>query len=1024
MQLIRSDLDFILAQILSAESGAPSQGASLPFGLRTVNGSNNSVVEGQSAFGAADRVFPRMTDPVLREAEDATSYTQVTGTVVDRQPRVISNLIVDQNGSTNPAAAAVDSDGDGLIPNVAPDPGAAPFNQWFTLFGQFFDHGLDLVNKGESGTVFMPLQPDDPLFEEGSATNFMVLTRATNLPGPDGVVGTADDIHEHTNQTTPFIDQNQTYTSHPSHQVFLREYALDGSGAPVATGRLLEGAAGGLATWADVKAQARDLLGIDLTDADVTNLPLLATDAYGRFVRGPNGFAQLVTPGADGTPGTADDALIEGDPDSPISTAAAIRTGHAFLNDIADSAVPTGKVADGDTEVSLANLDGSDTTGNYDNELLNSHYITGDGRGNENIGLTAVHHVFHAEHNRLVGHLKDVILAELGSDPGFVSQWLVPGANLADGVSESEWNGEHLFQAARFATEMQYQHLVFENFARRIQPNIDEFEAHDAKIDPAIVAEFAHAVYRFGHSLLRETVDRLDANGNVVDADPEAAGDQQLTLIDAFLNPVAYAARGADGGAAAEIVRGASREVGNGLDEFVTGALRNNLLGLPLDLASINIARGRDTGVAPLNEVREKFFAVTSDADLKPYANWAEFGSNIKHPESLVNFVAAYGIHPLLSGATTLAEKRAAAVAIVLGTADDPSTAADESTGPDVDFLNGTGTFAGVETGLNNIDLWIGGLAEKPSSAGGLLGSTFNFVFETQMEQLQNGDRFYYLSRLEGTNFLNQLEATSFSELVMRNTGTTHLPFDIFSVPSHTIEAGDPSTYPLDPAGNRLFTTGPGGAHRYLGADHVVIGGTARQDVISAGRGDDTLWGDGGNDILAGAAGDDAVIGGPGNDRLAGGDGDDFVNGDVGDDEISGGAGSDLLVGLSGRDVIRAGEGDDEVFGGLGNDRIFGGPGNDELLGNEGDDWVAGGEGDDQLIGDNGNPFGAPLPDIDTAVFSGRARNYTITAAADGLITVTDNVGTDGTDTLQNFERLQFIDRVVAASSLAQDLIL
>ena len=29
---------------------------------------------------------------------------------------------------------------------------------------------------------------------------------------------------------------------------------------------------------------------------------------------------------------------------------------------------------------------------------------------------------------------------------------------------------------------------------------------------------------------------------------------------------------------------------------------------------------------------------------------------------------------------------------------------------------------------------------------GGLLGSTFNFVFETQMEKLQNGDRFYYLN--------------------------------------------------------------------------------------------------------------------------------------------------------------------------------------------------------------------------------------------------------------------------------------
>ena len=434
--------------------------------------------------------------------------------------------------------------------------------------------------------------------------------------------------------------------------------------------------------------------------------------------------------------------------------------------------------------------------------MLDAHYITGDGRGNENIGLTAVHHVFHAEHNRLIGHLKEVILAEVDTDPAFVSQWLNPGADMSDGVQESDWNGERLFQAGRFATEMQYQHLVFENFARRIQPNIDEFEAHDVTIDPAIVAEFAHTVYRFGHSLLRETVDRIDADGNVVDADVAVAGDQQLSLIDAFLNPLAYAERGVDGDAAAEIVRGATREVANSVDEFVTGALRNNLLGLPLDLATINLARGRDTGVAPLNSVREQFYAATGDADLKPYASWAEFGSGIKHPESLVNFIAAYGVHPLLADAATVAEKRAAAVTLVYGTADDPTTEADESVGPDTDFLNGTGAFAGVETGLNDVDLWIGGLAEKPLASGGLLGSTFNFVFETQMEKLQNGDRFYYLSRLEGTNFLNQLEGTSFSELVMRNTDTTHLPFDVFSVPTYTIEAGDPSTYPVDAAGN------------------------------------------------------------------------------------------------------------------------------------------------------------------------------------------------------------------------------
>ena len=29
------------------------------------------------------------------------------------------------------------------------------------------------------------------------------------------------------NTTTSFVDQNQTYTSHSSHQVFLRQYTLD-----------------------------------------------------------------------------------------------------------------------------------------------------------------------------------------------------------------------------------------------------------------------------------------------------------------------------------------------------------------------------------------------------------------------------------------------------------------------------------------------------------------------------------------------------------------------------------------------------------------------------------------------------------------------------------------------------------------------------------------------------------------------------------------------------------------------------
>ena len=57
--------------------------------------------------------------------------------------------------------------------------------------------------------------------------------------------------------------------------------------------------------------------------------------------------------------------------------------------------------------------------------------------------------------------------------------------------------------------------------------------------------------------------------------------------------------------------------MGNEIDEFVDEALRNNLLGLPLDLAALNIARGRDTGIPSLNEARAQLFARTGDSPVQ-----------------------------------------------------------------------------------------------------------------------------------------------------------------------------------------------------------------------------------------------------------------------------------------------------------------------------------------------------------------------------------------------------------------------
>ncbi|MEQ1781099.1 MAG: peroxidase family protein, partial [Hyphomonadaceae bacterium] len=802
VKFTRTDLEFILEQIKMAENNQPPVSPHLAYGLREVAGTDNSSVPGQSTFGSADQLLPHTTNSlfqtvtvsasmlngplagfaVLADANGnvTTSYaaTSPGNSVIDAAPRIISNLIVDQTAN-NPAAVAAQqaafdvlgtgyqqafnptqasptaSDGSLFINNVTPDAGlSAPFNSLFTFFGQFFDHGLDLINKGGNGTVFVPLAADDPLRTVGpdgiAGTGdevpdnlaFMVMTRATDnavQPGPDGILGTSDDIHFTGNTITPFVDQSQTYSSSPSHQVFLREYATLPNGKPYFTGNLLShvNADGShtMATWADVKANALRI-GIVLNDTtDLVNLPMLKVDDYGKFIPNAQGLAQIVIGvGADGLAGTADDLLVSGsvNPDGSINAittgpaGAAIRTGHAFLNDMAATADPVnhrgpgfltgvsdGIINDTNNNGIIDNGEVALAPGTFDLDLLNAHYIAGDGRVNENIGLTAVHEIFHDEHNRLVASIKAMVVAQLAAgDVSFAAQWTLSGANLADGIQDSEWNGERIFQAAKFGTETQYQHLVFEEFARKVAPTIHLFGNNDITLNAAITSEFANVVYRFGHSMLDENVNRYvihdggagdPLNGTAElyksytdslsgkQTESAVAGDgttanlanaaniigtpvlNEISLIEAFTNPLEYLAHG--GNAAGEIILGSANQVGNEIDEFITGALRNNLLGLPLDLASLNLARGRDVGVAGLNVIRNQLYsqaptatqgnAAFHDTQLKPYASWAEYGQFLKHSESLINFVAAYGNHQSLLTETTLIDKRMAAYDLV-----------------------------------------------------------------------------------------------------------------------------------------------------------------------------------------------------------------------------------------------------------------------------------------------------------------------------------------------------------------------
>ncbi len=990
-----SDLRFILQQIKIAENHvattteanapcgallgpAPDQipangvGVTLPWGLRTVDGTCNNLLKDtsigldQNKFGAADQPFPRHVPAQFKTTPNYAPTGPDAPPVMDPEPRRISNLIVDQTPA-NPAATNVAGpdaevvNGSYFIPNVATDTGlSAPYNSWFTLFGQFFDHGLDLVGKGGAGSVFVPLDSDDPLRPLPTGTPpFMILTRATHVDG------------EATNQTTPFVDQSQTYTSHPSHQVFLREYVLGTGGRPELTGRLITGSAAsatGMADWGAVKEQARTVLGIELTDADVTNVPLIAADLYGHFLPHPvTGFPQLVL---------EDNTLVSGTPGNPITTAGTKKTGHAFLDDIAHHAVP-GSVAlqecgpgpqafpgavERQPDLDAGVTDDGDCT-TYDDEMLDAHFIAGDGRVNENIGLTTVHHIFHSEHNRLVGVIDGMLHDTTLFSAAELADWQAVTGDRAN------WNyAERLFQAARFGTEMQYQHLAFEEFVRKVQPMVNLFgeggTGYHTEINPAIRAEFAHAVYRFGHSMLTETVDRTDPSGASHDID----------LLDAFLNPQAFfeSSDGSPENAAGNVIRGMTRQVGNELDEFVTDALRNRLLGLPLDLPVLNISRARDTGIPGLNAARRAFYAESNNPALVPYTSWADFGFNLKSEgASLVNFIAAYGTHTTITAAGTTITRRAAAQHLLdiagQGTAE----------GQDAyDFINSLGAYASspsgiTTTGVDDIDLWMGGLAEKQMVFGGLLGPTFNYVFENQMENLQDGDRFYYLSRTAGLNMLTQLEGNSFSELIMRNTDAEALPADSFSRPAFVFDVraqnatgpiiDDPKTPEVNEA--LVLIRQPDGTIRYNGPEHVVFNGrdAAPDDRIRSSEGDDTLRGNGGNDHLEGGDGVDNLIGGLGDDFLTDLFGDDVLKGGDGNDYLSSGQGfgGDLNQGGRGDDFIVGGNDITETFAGEGNDFVFAGDAEDTVFGDGGDDWIEGGLGPFNLLqGDNGAPFG------------------------------------------------------------------
>ena len=734
--------------------------------------------------------------------------------------------------------------------NVASIAGNAPNNGWFVLFGQFFDHGLDFIDKNSGYKITIPLAITDPLYgvigQDGKPTTSITIVRAT-IAGQDAA-GNATYV----NHTSPYIDQSQTYGSHADVTQILREWVQDPNkpGTWIPGAKLLDGhqtqayaAADGTITTATLPTLNELRAGLktegnraDLTWEDVTqNLRhraadgSIAHDAAGKEILTGDVLLRDMNPHFDkahlgsatglaamATLGLTFDA-VTGQLTGGLGALAPYVNFADFSINNTQYGAPLGAPLPGGGTVRALTPAEHNAISELLLESVGDHYIAGDGRANENFGLTAVHHVWHEEHSFQVNNIETTIqnldlqatLTDAANrralDPApalnpnhkMLHDWqiavtAVPGATLTSGIAvvgshyenalgnytdaagNVSWDQEKMFQAAKMTVEMEYQHIAVDQYARAVTPDIQEFAGYTSDKNAAITLEYSQTAFRFGHSTLRETIDTMDPKGGIT------GKIMSYALEEAFVNPAGFAKLGAG-----SIVLGMERQLMNEVDQYVTPALSQGLLGQPMDLGAINIARGRDLGLPTLNVFK-------AQAGLgKAYVDWASFQANMMHPERIADFVAAYS----LDGDTTRAQIIVdLAAGTILSTAAQAYAATNGITAQYAhDFMHG-GTDAVTHARLDNggvdkIDLWIGGLAEV-HVAGGVLGETFNAIFVTQIESLMDGDRFYYLQRLINQDFGNEIQNQQFKDIIERNTGVTHLNGNVFTYADAYYEMG------------------------------------------------------------------------------------------------------------------------------------------------------------------------------------------------------------------------------------------
>ncbi|MFW8595724.1 peroxidase family protein [Cribrihabitans neustonicus] len=448
--------------------------------------------------------------------------------------------------------------------------------------------------------------------------------------------------------------------------------------------------------------------------------------------------------------------------------------------------------------------------------------LTGDVRAAENTALSSMHTIFTREHNRQVDLL----------------------AERMPHLSE-----EALFDAARVRVEAVIQAITYREFLPLLigEDALPEYRGFDAAVNPGISAEFSTVVFRLGHTLLSANLQRTAEDGTAL---------EPLALRDAFFQPHLLTEKHMID----DVIRGAAGQQSQAIDTQVVEDVRSFLFGPPgaggLDLAALNIQRGRDLGMASYNNLREAmgltraahFSDITSDLDLA------------------ARLEALYGDTDLVD-------------AWIGGLAEDPVGSG---------LLGETFTAVMVDqfTRLRDGDpFW-------SASSSNLTAAERTALWETRLSDVLLANTGIEAIQKDVFAAMNRIGGSELQD-ILKGTGQADFIF-----------GGDADDFLYGRGGDDDLQGGAGddllkGSN---GAD--CLDGGWGNDLLRGGRGDDFVFGDAGHDTLYGLGGNDALKGGRGNDVLRGHRGNDLLEGGGGNDTLAGGAGDNILQGDAGLDVF------------------------------------------------------------------------------------------------------------------------